>query len=46
MHFRDIPQYPRAHCQVHVGLDYLEEHLTHNADYGFTMDPEYQRGHR
>ena len=45
MDFRDIPQYPRAHYMVHVGLDYLEEHLTHYAEYGFTMDPEYQRGH-
>ncbi len=46
MHFRDIPQYPRAHYQVHVSLDYLAEHVKQYAeDSGFTMDPEYQRGH-
>jgi len=46
MHFRDIQQYPRAHYQVHVSLDYLTEHVRGYADsYGFTVDPEYQRGH-
>jgi hypothetical protein len=46
MRFLDIPQYPRAHYQVHVSLDYLAEHIRGYAEsYGFTMDPEYQRGH-
>lgn len=46
MHFRDIPQYPRAHYQVHVSLDYLTEHVKGYAEYyGFTMEPEYQRDH-
>jgi len=45
MNFRDIPQYPRSNYAVHVGLHYLEEHVAHYAGYGFTMDPEYQRGH-
>ena len=46
MHFRDIPQYPRAHYHVDVSLDYLASHVDHYRDnYGFTMDPEYQRDH-
>jgi len=46
MHFRDIPQYPRAHYSVHVSLDYLVSHVQgYEESYGFTVDPEYQRGH-
>lgn len=46
MHFRDIPQYPRAHYMVHVSLDYLASHVQgYEEAYGFTMDPEYQRDH-
>ena len=46
MRFLDIPQYPRAHYQVNVSLDFLTEHIKHYEEsYGFTMDPEYQRGH-
>ncbi|MGK3981241.1 DUF262 domain-containing protein [Sorangium sp. So ce118] len=47
MRFRDIPQFPRAGYSVHVGWDYLEEHIANaTSDAGpFVMCPDYQRGH-
>lgn len=47
MRFRDIPQFPRAGYSVHVGWDYLEEHIDRaRGDAGpLVMCPDYQRGH-
>jgi ribosome modulation factor len=45
-----IPQFPRAHYEVDVGWDYLEDALASWAKRidgkgGLDMSPEYQRGH-
>ena len=45
--FRDIPQFPKAHYQVNVGLSHLEEHLDYwdRPESPLILDPDFQRGH-
>ncbi len=46
MKFRDVPQYPRAHYEVHASLSYIAKMVAdHEADYGLNLDPDFQRGH-
>jgi hypothetical protein len=52
MNFNDIPQLPRAHYEIDIGWDYLEEHLKSWEDRGAKREfggvdysPDYQRAH-
>jgi hypothetical protein len=44
--FNDIPQFPRAHYEVDISWDYLEDHLKHYFEsYNLDLDPDFQRAH-
>ena len=48
MRFQDIPQFPRAHYQVDVSWDYLEDHIAHHTNTECSpldLEPDVQRAH-
>lgn len=50
MRFKDIPQFPRAHYQVDVSWDYLEQHIAHHTSEErycapLDLEPDFQRAH-
>lgn len=50
VHFKDIPQFPRAHYQVDVSWDYLADHIEHHTNQDrycapLDLEPDLQRAH-
>ncbi len=46
MHFKDIPQFPKAHYKVSVDWGHLEAQLEElNAEGCLDLDPDFQRAH-
>ena len=44
--FADIPQLPRAHYEIDVGWDYLEDQIARwSRDWSLDLDPDFQRTH-
>lgn len=42
----DIPAFPRAHYEIDVSWDFLEQNIAwFQKDYGLDLDPDFQRAH-
>lgn len=45
MHYRDIPQFPRANYEVSVPWGGIEEYLEREVSPSLDLEPDFQRGH-
>jgi hypothetical protein len=45
MHFKDVPQFPRAHYEIDISWGSLEEYLNKEHSPSLELEPDYQRGH-
>jgi hypothetical protein len=44
--FAGIPSFPRAHYEINVSWDYLEDHFKHYVEaYNLDLSPDFQRAH-